>query len=146
MTRGGSIFSYGEKRNLGFGNQGSEVQIVNNKRPLSVTLIGWLFVGAGAFGLAYHLTEFKALQPFPYDVLWVCVVRVVAIVCGVFMLRGRNWARWLALTWTAYHVILSSFHSFHQSLAHGLLLAVFAYFLCRQQASDYFRNRKTEAT
>lgn len=97
-------------------------------------------------GLAYHLTEFKRLQPFQYDVLWVCVVRVVAIISGIFMLRGANWARWLALVWIVYHVILSAFHSLHQVVVHGLLLAVFAYFLCRQEASDYFRHAGTDAT
>ncbi len=63
-----------------------------NKRPLSVTVISCLFAAAGAIGLVYHLTELKTLDPFPYDVLWVCLVRLLAIVCGVFMLRGSNWA------------------------------------------------------
>ena len=64
-----------------------------NKRPLSITVISWLFVAAGVIGLAYHATEFKADRPFQYDVVWVCLVRLLAILCGVFMLRGSNWAR-----------------------------------------------------
>ena len=35
----------------------------------------------------------------------------LAIVCGVFLLRGHNWARWLALAWIAFHVVLSAFHA-----------------------------------
>jgi len=113
-----------------------------NKRPLSVTIISCLFAGAGAVGLAYHLTEFKTLSPFPYDVLWVCLVRLLAIIGGVFMLRGHNWARWLTLAWIAYHVILSYFHSVQELVAHAVLLAVFAYFLLRHVAAEYFQGRR----
>jgi hypothetical protein len=115
-----------------------------NKRPRSVTVISWLFVAAGAIGLAYHATEFKAQRPFQYEVVWVCLVRLLAILCGVFMLRGRNWARWLLLVWIAYHVILSAFHSLSELVVHSLLFAVVAYFLLRPQASAYFRATQVE--
>ena len=82
-----------------------------NKRPLSVTIISCLFIVAGAVGFAYHLTEFKAQGPFQSGIVGLCVVRLLAILSGVFMLRGCNWARWLLLVWIAYHVILSAFHS-----------------------------------
>ena len=113
-----------------------------NKRPTPITVISWLFVVAGAVGLSYHATEFKAHDPFEYDLVWVCLVRLMAILCGVFMLRGRNWARWLLLVWTAYHVILSAFHSLSAFVIHSLLLVVVAYFLFRRQASAYFRGAK----
>ena len=115
-----------------------------NKRPLSVTIIGWLFVVAGAIGFVYHASEFS-LRPFRFDVVLVCIVRLLAILSGVFLLRGRNWARWLLLIWLAYHVILSAFHSFSDVLIHSLLLVVIAYFLLRPKASSYFgsSNAKT---
>ena len=115
-----------------------------NKRPLSVSIISWLFVAAGAIGLAYHATEFKITRPFQYDVVWVCLVRLLAILCGVFMLRGSDWARWLLLVWIAYHVILSAFHSLSEVAIHTLLLAVVAYFLFRPGASRYFRGASAE--
>jgi hypothetical protein len=89
-----------------------------NRRPLSVTVISWLFVAAGAIGLAYHLTEFKG--QFEYGLVWVCIVRFLAIVSGLFMLRGSNWARWLLLVWIVYHVILSAFHSLSELAMHSL--------------------------
>jgi hypothetical protein len=107
-----------------------------NRRPLSVTVISWLFVAAGAIGLAYHLTEFKG--QFEYGLVWVCIVRFLAIVSGLFMLRGSNWARWLLLVWIVYHVILSAFHSLSELAMHSLLLVVVAYFLFRPKASAYF--------
>ena len=116
-----------------------------NKRPPSVTVLGSLLTAAGVIGLAYHLTDFKAQHPFQYDIVWVSLVRLIAIVCGVFMLRGSNWARWLAMAWIAYHVIIGGLNSMSQLLMHGLLFAVFAFFLFRPQAMDYFRSRGTEA-
>src|SRR5258705_13725558 len=102
-----------------------------NKRPLSVMVIGWIFLAAGVVGLAYHATEFQAHGPFQYDVLWVCLVRLAAVIGGVFLVRGNNWARWLLVIWMAYHVILSAFHSLSQLIVHGLLLAGITYLLFR---------------
>lgn len=116
-----------------------------NQRPHSVTVIGGLFLLAGVIGLAYHVTEFKTQDPFKYDVLWVCLVRFLAIIGAVFMLRANNWARWLLVVWIAYHVLLSAFHSLSEFMIHGLLLAVIAYFLFRPSASAYFRRARAEA-
>jgi uncharacterized membrane protein HdeD (DUF308 family) len=113
-----------------------------NKRPLSVTVIGCLFIAAGVIGIAYHSTEFNTQRPFEYEIVWACFVRLLAIVGGVFVLRGNNWARWLLLVWIAYHVILSAFHSLSELIVHGLLLAVVAYVLFRSAASPYFRDAK----
>ena len=113
-----------------------------NKRPLSVTIIGCIFVAAGVIGFAYHVTEFKR-RPFEYDILWVSLLRLLAILGGVFVLRGNNWARWLLLVWIAYHVILSAFHSIVELGAHGLLFAVVAYVVFRPRASAYFRSAGT---
>ena len=113
------------------------------KRPRSITIIAWLLIGAGTIGLVYHATEFKTERPFAYDVIWVGIVRLLAIISGIFMLRGSNWARWLLLVWLAYHVILSTFHSLFELAVHSLLLAVIAYFLFRPQASAYFLSANT---
>jgi hypothetical protein len=113
-----------------------------NKRPLAITVISWLFVATGGIGLAYHATEFKAWRPLEYDVVWVCLVRLLAILCGAFTLRGRNWARWLLVVWMGYHIILSAFHSLSQLAVHTLLFSVIGYFLFRPQASVYFRGTR----
>ena len=118
---------------------------VMKKRPPSVTIISWLFVAAGVVGLAYHLTEFRALHPFPSDVVWVGLLRVVAIVCGTFMLRGNNWARWLSLAWLTFHVILSGFHSLEELVMHSVLLAILSYFLLRPEVTEYFLAGRKEA-
>jgi hypothetical protein len=112
------------------------------KRPLSVTLISCLFIGAGVVGLAYHAGEFKTRPPLEYAL--VCFVRLLAILGGAFMLRGRNWARWLVLAWLACHVVLGAFHSTSELLTHAVLLAAIAFFLFRPRVSAYFRGTRAE--
>ena len=87
------------------------------KRPLSVTVIGWIFIVLGGIALvaswvplAQRLAEFKE-HPFEYAPVF--VARVLAVLCGVFMLCG-------------------------------LLFAVVVYFLFRPRASAYFRDLKAE--
>lgn len=117
-----------------------------NKRPVSVTIIGCLYIVMGAVGFVYHFTEFKAQHPFESDVIWVELLRLTAIVCGVYMLRGHNWARWLAIAWIAFHVVLSAFHTLPEFAMHSLFLAILAYFLFRPTATRYFAARGTSAT
>src|SRR5579884_3673233 len=113
------------------------------QRPLAVTIIACIYILAAVAGLMYHFSEFTARlrDPGPWGIE---LVRLLAIVAGVFMLRGANWARWLALAWMAYHVVLSSFHSVPAAAIHALLLAVFTYFLCRRPANVYFTDQMTE--
>jgi hypothetical protein len=115
-----------------------------NKRPLLITVIGCIFIAAGVIGFAYHVTEFRIQRPFEYEIVWVCLLRLLAILGGVFVLRGKNWARWLLLAWLAYHVILSAFHPLSELVVHSLLFAVVAYVLFRPPASAYFRGARAE--
>jgi hypothetical protein len=113
-----------------------------NKRPLSVTLISTLFLLTGLIGFVFHASDFRMQGPLQSVLIWVCLVRLLGVVCAVFMLRAANWARWLAVIWLAYHILLSAVHSTQQLVVHSLLLAVIAYFLFRAPASVYFRGMK----
>jgi hypothetical protein len=112
-----------------------------SKRPLPITVIAWIFVAVGAIGFVYHIRGLNAQRPWEEAIL-PALVGVVAIVCGIYMLRGSNWARWLALVWLAFHVALS-IGAVPKLVIHALFLAVFAYFLLRPQASRYFRPAPT---
>lgn len=115
------------------------------RRPVSVTIVGWLFIATGVGALAFHLAGLKVQQMVQSDMVWMLLVELTAIICGVFVLRGRSWARWLAMAWLGFHVVLSAFHSVQQTLVHGALMGVIAYFLFRAEARGYFRAAKTEA-
>ena len=73
-------------------------------------------------------------------------VRLLAVVAGVFMLLGYNWARWLALAWIGSHIILSAFHAPREFAVHCLFFAAIAWFLFRPEAQSYFRGSRIELT
>lgn len=115
-----------------------------SKRPIVVTLTALLFLGAGAVGLMYHGSQLgKPIRP---DEIWVLSLRLLAIVIGVLLLRGAGWARWLAVAWMVYHVVLSAWHSASEVATHAVLLAAIAYALFRNQSSRFFRARRIGAT
>jgi len=124
-----------------------------NKRPLSITVIGWIFIAVGSISLfttllaplfntaaAHRFAELKLQHPLEF---WLApVLRALALLGGIFVLYGFNWARWLLVVWLGYHVILSVFHSPFELLMHILISAVLLYFLFRPRASAYFRGTK----
>ncbi len=113
-----------------------------SSRPISVTVIAWVYIAAGAIGFVYHFAELLE-RPFHYDAIWVECLRLLAVVAGVFILRGRNWARWLALAWIGFHVIVSAFHSLPELAIHCLFFALTTWALFWGGASRHFRARQT---
>lgn len=112
--------------------------MANIRRPRAVTLVGYLFIATGIIGFSYHVKEFQLRSPLANDALLVLLIRLLALVAGIFILRGANWARWVAILWLAYHVVLSAFHSWSEAAVHALLLAVIGYVLLRRDAAEYF--------
>jgi len=117
-----------------------------SSRPLSVTLIGWLFIVAGVIQFGFFLYQLNFHHPLHYDDGLVGLVRLLAVVCGVFLLLGKNWARWLAVAWLAFHVGVSAFGSAQEVIVHTLLFAVMVFFLFQPGASQFFRARTRENT
>jgi hypothetical protein len=114
------------------------------KRPLSVTIVACVYIGVGLIGFISHFSEFLARKAFQYDAVLVELIEFLAILSGAFMLRGHNWARWLALAWIAFHVILSAFHALPEFAIHCLFCAAIAWFLFRPEAARYFRGARIE--
>ena len=96
-----------------------------SKRPLPVTIIGVLLVLFGAGGFVGHAREGGK------DLWGILPIELTALIAGVFLLRGNNWARWLAIAWIAFHVGLSFFESMQRVFVHSVILVLFAYFLFR---------------
>jgi hypothetical protein len=114
------------------------------KRPVSIAIIGGLFIGLGTFVMLanlFWLARGQGVGAEEYrDLAWVFGTELLAVVAGVFLLRGRNWARWLVVAWMVFHVVLSAVHPGHALVVHGVLTAVVIYFLFRAPASEYFRG------
>jgi hypothetical protein len=89
----------------------------SNQRPISVTCVALLFIAVGAVTLI-----------------------LLALAAGVFMLRRKNWARWLALAWMAFHIALSALPPYRGLVVHILIFVGIAYLLLRPDAAEYFRG------
>lgn len=111
-----------------------------NHRPLAVTGIAWLFIVVGILDIAAQGTRIDLRHPFAHDVGWVVALGLVAIVAGVFLLRGQNWARWLAIAWMAFHVGISLFDAASKAVVHSIVLVLIAYGLLSQPSAKYFRK------
>ena len=106
------------------------------KRPWEVTFLGGLFIAVGSLAIGYHATHGTMDRWMPVILL----LEIVAIIGGIFLILGRNWARWVLLAWVAFHVAASALNSISTALAHAVLLAAVAYSLLRPPASLYFRK------
>ncbi|HEX7359799.1 MAG TPA: hypothetical protein VF283_04845 [Bryobacteraceae bacterium] len=114
-----------------------------NRRPLSVTILGCLYLAVGIIGFGYHFTELLAKNSFQQGAVWVELTEFLAILCGAFMLRGSNWARWVAVAWIAFHVAVSAFDALLQFAVHCLFCAVITWVLFRREAERYFRPARS---
>jgi hypothetical protein len=103
-------------------------------RPRSLTIICWLFIVFGGIALISGLvtTDLKGHW-------YIHLSRVLQIVAGLFMLYGRNWARWLLVAWIAFHIVVSSLHSTLFLLMHVAIFSVILFFVFRRPASAYFK-------
>ena len=114
-------------------------QDLMNRRPISVTIIAWIYILVSIGAIAGHIADFSPRHSFEFDSAEALVVRLLGIVSGVFMLRRSNWSRWLGVAWIAFHVGLSAFHSRRELVVHTVLFTVITFFLFRPTANEYFR-------
>lgn len=114
------------------------------RRPLSITIIGWLFIGVGCVSLVRQASRLisdlseagsRAASAHAHrDMAYAMATALLALVAGAFVLRGRNWARWLCAAWLGFHVMLSIGHSVSELAVHLLLFVFITILLFRQRA------------
>ena len=107
------------------------------KRPLSVTILAWIYIAVGIVSFVYGFP----LHGVHWDDILAESVRLSGLIAGLFMLRGENRARWLAIAWIAFHVVLSAFHSLRELAMHTAFGIVIAIFLFRPNAANYFKPK-----
>jgi hypothetical protein len=113
------------------------------KRPLAVTIVAWVFIVTGTGGFISHGIEIPKSGLHP-DTFEAELVELIAIICGAYMLRGHNWARWMALAWIGFHVILSAFSNLREFAVHAVFFILIARLLFRAEATEYFRGVNTD--
>jgi hypothetical protein len=79
------------------------------------------------------------------DLCLVAASALLAVAGGVFVLRGRAWARWICAAWLAFHVVLGIVHSGARLAVHAALFVVISILLFRPAAGAYFRRERTDA-
>jgi hypothetical protein len=104
------------------------------QRPRSITIISWIFIVFGTIALLSGVVRGGDLASHWY----VHLSRFLQIVAGVFMLYGRNWARWLLVAWIAFHIIISAFHSALFLLMHVVIFSIILFFVFRRPAAAIF--------
>jgi hypothetical protein len=108
------------------------------KRPVLIMAVACLYIAVGAIGFVRH---FDTLRPPTQEGIEIEVTEIVGLVAGIFLLRGHNWARWLAIAWIAFHVGLSAFHAWPEFMTHLAFFLAIAWILFRSEASAYFRHK-----
>ena len=101
---------------------------------MTVILLSWLLIVVGGFDcyLGLHSLSFRL------GAVGLGIVGLSAIAAGAFMLRRRNWARWLALAWMALHAVFALLRLLPAPLAHLLILGLIAYGLFNPAADAWF--------
>ena len=113
-------------------------------RPWSVIVVAVIFLALGVLDIARGLAPLFASAPrwrMATDDVEVLAIGVAAIVGGVYLLKGRNWARWLLAVWMAFHVAISIGQP-RQLIAHVLIFGCIAFVLFRPDASAFTRAEK----
>lgn len=108
------------------------------KRPIPIIIVSTLFILVGVVGFAYHAKELSGKL---YETIWVLFVEILAVTCGILLLYKISWARWLAIAWLLYHVIISAFNSTSEMIAHIVFLAVVSFLLFLPALSTYFPSK-----
>ena len=107
------------------------------RRPLSITIISWIFIVFGSIALLSGVVPLADLKSHWY----VHLSRILQIVAGVFMLYGRNWARCLLVAWVAFHIVVGAMHGIVTLLMHVVIFSVILFFLFRPPASSYLSSQ-----
>ena len=109
-------------------------------RLWSVTVVALIFLALGVLDITRGLAPLFASAPHWHmatDDVQVFAIGVAAIVGGIFVLRGANWARWLLAVWMALHVAISVGQP-SALVAHLVIFGFVAWLLFRSGASAHF--------
>src|SRR5579859_476232 len=110
------------------------------RRPRPVSVVAWLLIVAGVLGIVLQAVSSIGHGPPRVDAIYVLLLCFAAITCGVFLMRGQSWARWLAIAWFAIHVVVGALHSWQSAGVHAALLAICTYALFCEEAKTWFQS------
>jgi len=109
--------------------------------PLPILIIAILFIIVGLVGFLNHIKDFFEPGEKLYVTLLVQLLRILAIISGILLLRANNSGRWLSIAWILSHIIIGALNSTSQLIAHIVLLIVVSSLLFLPISSAYFQNK-----
>ena len=113
-------------------------------RPIPVIIVSILFIVTGLTGFIYHITELAEPNNNLIETISALALGILAVVCGVLLLKRVGWARWLGIAWMALHVIISAFNSMPETIAHIVFLILVSVLLFLPVSSAYFQNKNKQ--
>jgi hypothetical protein len=120
-------------------NPGTDIRLP--RPPVPVLVVAGMYLAVGIIGFVAHVHDLLAT---PSAGIWVELTELLAAIAGVFLLRGRNWARWLAVAWITFHVILSAFASIRELAMHAILAVLIVSLLFLPSTTRWFQSPRTE--
>jgi len=102
-----------------------------------VLIVVAIYLLVGVAGFVYHFNELTAGH---HDAIAIELTELTAVVAGVGLLMRKNWARWLALAWVVFHVVISLFHPLGELLIHAALCSLIAWLLFRPRTEQWFKQ------
>ncbi|MGC1422671.1 MAG: hypothetical protein WA354_14670 [Terracidiphilus sp.] len=110
------------------------------KPPIPVMIVIVVYLLVGVMGFVYHFPELTAGHR---DAIAIELTELTAVVAAVGLLLRQNWARWLALAWVIFHVVISIFHPVRELLIHAALCVLIAWLLFRPATARWFKEVKS---
>jgi hypothetical protein len=112
-------------------------------RPKSVTVVAWLVIAfalmAAVGFLSVSTLTFRTSPPHQWPIALLGIL--VTSLCGIFMLKGKNWARWVYVTWSIMGLAYAMTEVRIIVLVPGTIkITVFVFLLFSARANKYFKH------
>src|SRR3954470_5225601 len=123
------------------------------KRPTSITIIAWLLIAftvlglIGAFTMQSSPAMAAALAQMKMSLAmyqgWVVLNAIVTLICAYGFLKGYPWSRVLYVVFGVIGLVVGFYTSPMKAaiLISLVILVLFAFFLFRENANDWFQAR-----
>lgn len=121
-----------------------------NKRPTSITVICWILIVVSLISVVVVSILMKSPlfeeslreSPVPVNVQYAVMYAgmLITLVSGIAMLKGRNWARYLYIVYSAVSFIYSMVTTpvTTSMIPAFVIFLIIAFFLLRAKADAYF--------
>jgi len=128
------------------------------KRPILLSIIAWYYIVAGFGTIIFYGINFnnyfslkimsKFLLPPCLTIFFMYLTIAINIICGVGMLKGKNWARLLFIAYGIIDTFINMFNSPSSMkmmfIKWILVFIVISFLLYLPNINEYFKRRTLE--